>query len=438
MTASDAPARTGFRALLPVGLPLAEADWKRRHRMVLIVIGVHLPALAALAAFGGHNGMMAQIEFVLLVAIPGVVALSPVNRTLASSAAALSLLGTSAMLVELLGGSTSAHFDFFVSLGFIALYQSWPAYILAVVFTAIHHLWMAIYMPMHLFTPGSIESTNPVLWAMVHAAFILAGAWAQITFWRFAEAAQIGAAAAETKAKEMLAEQLLTEKSATDDRAAAAQEIAEALDAQRRDRAEVDEQLTILSEATSTVSGGVTAASDAVGSIDIAIREISGNVSDASAVSGNAVGLVTETSSVISKLGGEVEEIGRLVGVIAGIAAQTNLLALNATIEAARAGDAGKGFAVVAGEVKTLARDTATATESIGALAERIRTETDEALTSMVKVSSVILQISGFTTSIATAVEEQSTTTAMTRSTFVKVADGANSIADTIRELASR
>jgi methyl-accepting chemotaxis protein len=130
--------------------------------------------------------------------------------------------------------------------------------------------------------------------------------------------------------------------------------------------------------------------------------------------------------------------MSRLVGAIAGIAAQTNLLALNATIEAARAGDAGKGFAVVAAEVKILARDTAAATETIGALAGRIQSETDAALASMGEVSSVIGQISGYTTSIAAAVEEQSATTAVTRATFAEVADGATRIADAVRELAAR
>ena len=155
-------------------------------------------------------------------------------------------------------------------------------------------------------------------------------------------------------------------------------------------------------------------------------------------MAGNAVGLVREASTAITTLSGEAEEIGRLVGVVAGIAAQTNLLALNATIEAARAGETGKGFAVVAAEVKTLASDTAAATDTIGKLAGRIQTETNGALTSMEQVSTVIDQINGYTTSIAAAVEEQSATTAATRSTFVEVADGANSIADSVRELANR
>ena len=176
MTAPTRPARSGVLTLLPLGLPLSDAHWNQRHRLILVVLGLHLPILGALAVFGGHFGMMAMVEIVGLILLPGLVAAASRNRTLASFSAALALLGTSATMVELLGGATTAHFGFFVSLGFIALYQSWPVYLLAVAFTAVHHLAMAVWMPMHLFSAGSAESHAPVVWALVHAVFILAGA----------------------------------------------------------------------------------------------------------------------------------------------------------------------------------------------------------------------------------------------------------------------
>lgn len=433
--------RSGLRALVPVGVPLTQRHWDQRHRLILVVLALHLPVLGLMALLGGHatdDRMLALWEFGGLVLLPGVVALVSRNRGLASAAAALALLGVSATMVELLGGSTSAHFSFFVSLAFIALYQSWPVFLLAVAFTAVHHLTMAVTMPDHLFTAGTPEAHNPVLWALVHAAFILAGAAAQITYWRFAEASQLDARAAEEQAKDVLTAQLDAEQARAQEREASSREVAEALESQRQDRSRIDSQLAFLTDATHTVSGGVSAAAEAVTSIDGAIREISGNVSNASTVARNAVGLVQEASTAITTLSGEAEEIGRLVGVVAGIAAQTNLLALNATIEAARAGEAGKGFAVVAAEVKTLASDTAAATDTIGKLAGRIQAETNGALTSMEQVSTVIDQINGYTTSIAAAVEEQSVTTAATRSTFVDVADSADTIADSVRELANR
>lgn len=89
------------------------------------------------------TGTSATGEFIALILLPGLVAATSKNRTLASFSAALALLGTSATMVELLGGAITAHFGFFVGLAFIALYQSWPVYLLAVAFTAVHHVGMA-------------------------------------------------------------------------------------------------------------------------------------------------------------------------------------------------------------------------------------------------------------------------------------------------------
>ena len=88
------------------------------------------------------------------------------------------------------------------------------------------------------------------------------------------------------------------------------------------------------------------------------------------------------------------EQIGTVVSLINNIAEQTNLLALNATIEAARAGDAGKGFAVVASEVKNLARQTATATEGIGAQVKEMQAATRETVDSISDINGTINELS--------------------------------------------
>lgn len=109
-------------------------------------------------------------------------------------------------------------------------------------------------------------------------------------------------------------------------------------------------------------SATVAAASEQLHS---SVNEIARQVARASQMTGEAVRSAEETNGKVQKLMESANRIGEIVGLITSIAEQTNLLALNATIEAARAGDAGKGFAVVATEVKSLANQTAQATEEI-------------------------------------------------------------------------
>ena len=105
------------------------------------------------------------------------------------------------------------------------------------------------------------------------------------------------------------------------------------------------------------------------------------------------------------------QKIGEVVNLINDIASQTNLLALNATIEAARAGEAGKGFAVVASEVKSLANQTAKATEDISAQITAIQSSTKGAVDAIKNIGTTISQIGEIATTIAAAVEEQGAAT---------------------------
>jgi len=118
-----------------------------------------------------------------------------------------------------------------------------------------------------------------------------------------------------------------------------------------------------------------------------------------------------------------------VIKLIRAIADQTNLLALNATIEAARAGEAGRGFAVVASEVKTLASQTAKATEEIAAQIGAIQGATADAVEAIRSISDVMGDISRFTTIIAAAVEEQSASTQMIAQSVQQAANGARDLA---------
>jgi methyl-accepting chemotaxis protein len=137
------------------------------------------------------------------------------------------------------------------------------------------------------------------------------------------------------------------------------------------------------------------------------IGEIAGNSEKARRITGEATRQAAQITEQINQLGQAAREIGKVTETITEISSQTNLLALNATIEAARAGSAGKGFAVVANEIKTLAQQTADATEDIKVRIADVQSATAGGITEIGKVSRIIDGVSEIVASIAAAIEEQ-------------------------------
>ncbi|MGA3398475.1 MAG: methyl-accepting chemotaxis protein [Acetobacteraceae bacterium] len=141
------------------------------------------------------------------------------------------------------------------------------------------------------------------------------------------------------------------------------------------------------------------------------IREVSSQVEHASTVSRAAAAKGADARETIRSLSEAAGQIGTVVRTIADIAGQTNLLALNATIEAARAGDAGKGFAVVAGEVKTLAAQTAKATEEISKQIAGLRGVTEASVTAVEDIGRTLDEVARVAMSVAAAIEQQTAAT---------------------------
>jgi methyl-accepting chemotaxis protein len=154
-------------------------------------------------------------------------------------------------------------------------------------------------------------------------------------------------------------------------------------------------------------SGNVTAAASSVEELATSIGEIAGQANRSTEVAARAVEEARRTVRTMSELGDAATHIGEVVGLIQTIAGQTNLLALNATIEAARAGDAGRGFAVVASEVKSLAGQTAKATEEIAGQVGAIQSAVADAAQAIEQVHGIIEEMSTIASAVAITVEEQ-------------------------------
>lgn len=145
--------------------------------------------------------------------------------------------------------------------------------------------------------------------------------------------------------------------------------------------------------------------------LSLSINEIRAQVRNSNGISESAVQQARDTDARIAVLSEASHRIGDVVKLITAVAEQTNLLALNATIEAARAGDAGRGFAVVASEVKSLASQTARATEEIGAHIQGMQQATGESVAAIKTIARTIGEISSISGSIASAVDQQTATT---------------------------
>jgi methyl-accepting chemotaxis protein len=371
---------------------------------------------------------------------------------------AIALITMVSLMVWLAHGrmQIDMHMYYFAAFAMLAAFCDWQVIVLAAGLTAVHHLLLNFVLPMAVFPDGAdflrvllhaavvVIETAVLIWLTQHLVRLFASGQAALD--AMEEAAR--------REKELNAEKLRLQGETDAERRRMTLALAEGFEASVKSVVDRLAEATGAMQETSarlTVSAGsnrdeaqaavgalrettesVHAVAGSVETLAAATDEIGRQVAQAAAVSAKAVDEARRTDGTVQGLAEAAQRVGEVVKLINDIASQTNLLALNATIEAARAGEAGKGFAVVASEVKSLANQTAKATEDIAAQINQIQAATHEAVGAIRGIGGTIGEISEISTSISAAVQEQGSTTRDITGRVQQAASGATEASRTV------
>lgn len=193
--------RARLLALLPVGGTLPHDMWRRRHRFMLGLTWMHAAVVALVGLTLGYRrdfSLLALIdvdsllhvlsEALVVAACALVASWSRLARSARASFVGFGLISASAIFVHLSGGYIELHFHFFVMLVFLALYQDWVPFGLAILYVAVHHGLVGVLWPLAVYNHAAAINA-PWTWAAIHAFFVLFASVGSVIAWRFNETA---------------------------------------------------------------------------------------------------------------------------------------------------------------------------------------------------------------------------------------------------------